>query len=215
MKRTSETFLSVPGYEGLYEVSNKGNVKSLRRGKLMKKFISNVGYEIISLIKDGKKKSFNVHRLVALVFIPNPLNLPEINHKDEIKINNCVDNLEWISKKGNRNYGTYRERMSKSLKESGTNNKSISAYDKKTLKFVKSYDSITEAEKELGLSKGAIGKALSGRRKTSAGYVWKYNNKFTMADLEPKTSSTIDLTPSAETRFFEERSRWFEEINLM
>ena len=64
--------------------------------------------------KDGKKKSFNVHRLVALVFIPNPLNLPEINHKDEIKINNCVDNLEWISKKGHRNYGTYRERMSKS-----------------------------------------------------------------------------------------------------
>ena len=214
MKQISETFLSVPGYEGYYEISNLGNIKSLRSGKLLKQASNKDGYKFVCLAKDGKSRSYGVHRLVALAFLPNPENLPEVNHKDESHDNNCVENLEWISKKGNRNYGTYRERMSKSLKESGTNNKSISAYDKKTLKFVKSYDSITEAEKELGLSKGAIGKALSGRRKTSAGFVWKYNRHFTMADLEI-TSSTIDLTPSEETKFFEDRSRWFEEVSLI
>lgn len=210
MKHTSETFLSVPGYEGLYEVSNKGNVKSLRRGKLMKKFISNVGYEIISLIKDGKQKTFYVHRLVALVFIPNPLNLPEINHKDEIKINNCVDNLEWCDRKYNLNYGNYGSNLSKTLLEVGINRKPVACYNKKTGELIKTYSSITEAEKELGLSRGAIGKALSGRRKTAGGFVWKYNKHYTMADLDD-TSTSIDLTPSAETTFFEERSRWFEE----
>ena len=213
MKQTSETFLSVPGYEGLYEVSNKGNVKSLRSGKLLKQS-SNKGYKHVSLTKEGKSTCFGVHRIVAITFIPNPENLPEVNHKDETHDNNCVENLEWCTKSYNRNYGTYKERMSKSVKEAGTHNKSVSAYDKKTLRFVKSYDSISEAEKELGLSRGAIGQALSGRIKTSAGFVWKYNRHFTMADLE-NTSSTIDLTPSPETRFFEDRSRWFEEVSLI
>lgn len=214
MKQISETFLSVPGYEGLYEVSNLGNIKSLRSGKLLKQASDKVGYKLVCLTKDGKSRGYGVHRLVALAFLPNPENLPEVNHKDETHDNNCVENLEWISKKGNRNYGTYRERMSKSLKEAGTNNKSISAYDKKTLVFVKSYDSITEAEKELGLSRGAIGQALSGRIKTSAGYIWKYNKHYTMADLDD-TSTSIDLTPSEETKFFEDRTRWFEEVSLI
>lgn len=211
--KTAETFLSVPGYEGLYEVSNLGNVKSLRSGKLLKQS-SNKGYKYVSLTKEGKSRGFGVHRLVALTFIPNPENLPEVNHKDETHDNNCVENLEWISKKGNRNYGTYRERMSKTLKERGINNKSISAYDKKTLKFVKSYDSITEAEEELGLSQGSIGQALNGRIKTSAGYIWKFNKTYTMADLESK-GNNIDISEtSKETTFFEDRTRWFEEVNL-
>lgn len=213
--KTNEVFLSVPGYEGLYEVSNLGNIKSLRSGKLLKQACDKVGYKLVCLTKDGKSKSYSVHRLVALAFLPNPENLPEVNHKDETHDNNGVENLEWCSKKYNRNYGTYKERMSKSLKAVGTkNNKSISAYDKKTLKFVKSYDSIQDAEKELKLSKGTISKSLTGKSKTSAGFVWKYNRHFTMADLE-NTSSTIDLTPSEETKFFDDRSRWFEEVSLI
>lgn len=110
--KTVETFLSVPGYEGLYEISNLGNIKSLRSGKLMKKTKNNDGYEAVSLTKNGKSRGYFVHRLVALTFIPNPDNLPEVNHKDECRDNNVVDNLEWCTKKYNRNYGTYRERMS-------------------------------------------------------------------------------------------------------
>lgn len=213
--KTNEVFLSVPGYEGLYEVSNLGNIKSLRSGKLLKQASDNVGYKLVCLTKDGKSKGYGVHRLVALAFLPNPENLPEVNHKDETHDNNCVENLEWCTKSYNRNYGTYRERMSKSIKALGTrNNKSISAYDKTTKKFIKSYDSIQDAEKELKLSKGTISKALTGKTKTSAGFVWKYNRHFTMADLE-NTSSTIDLTPSEETKFFEDRTRWFEEVSLM
>lgn len=112
MKQTKETFLSVPGYEGLYEVSDKGNVKSLRSGKLLKQSSNKDGYKMVSLTKNGKSRGFSVHRLVALTFIPNPQGLPEVNHKDETHDNNILENLEWISKKGNRNYGTYRERMS-------------------------------------------------------------------------------------------------------
>lgn len=110
--KTNEVFLSVPGYDGLYEVSNLGNVKSLRTGKLLKQSKDKAGYKILSLTKDGKSKSFLVHRLVAMAFLPNPDGLPEVNHKDESHDNNVLENLEWISKKGNRNYGTYRERMS-------------------------------------------------------------------------------------------------------
>ena len=104
--------MSVPGYVGLYEVSDKGNVKSLRSGKLLKQSSNRDGYKMVSLTKDGKSRGFSVHRLVALTFIPNPDGLPEVNHKDESHDNNVLENLEWISKKGNRNYGTYRERMS-------------------------------------------------------------------------------------------------------
>lgn len=110
--KTVETFLSVPGYEGLYEVSNLGNVKSLRSGKLMKRSLTSFGYEMTTLSKDGKQKTYLIHRLVALTFIPNPENLEEINHKDEVKTNNSVENLEWCTRKYNLNYGTYRERMS-------------------------------------------------------------------------------------------------------
>ena len=215
MKHTSETFLSVPGYEGLYEVSNLGNVKTLRKGRLLTQCSDKNGYKGVCLTKDGKSRTIQVHRLVAMAFLPNPENLPEVNHKDESHDNNCVENLEWISKKGNRNYGTYRERMSKTQKEKGTHSKSISAYDKKTLVFVKSYDSITEAEKELGLSKGSIGQALSGRTKTSGGYIWKYNVKLTLQDLEPKKNN-IDISEmSADTRFFSERSSWLRENDCL
>lgn len=110
--KTVETFLSVPGYEGLYEISNLGNVKSLRSGRLMKKSKNNVGYEMLTLTKDKTQKTYLIHRLVALTFIPNPLDLPEINHKDEVKTNNSVENLEWCSRDYNLNYGTYKERMS-------------------------------------------------------------------------------------------------------
>lgn len=110
--KTVETFLSVPGYDGLYEVSNLGNVKSLRSGRLMKRSLSSIGYEMTTLTKDGKQKTYLIHRLVALAFIPNPENLEEINHKDEVKTNNRVENLEWCTRKYNLNYGTYRERMS-------------------------------------------------------------------------------------------------------
>ena len=139
--KTVETFLSVPGYEGLYEISNLGNVKSLRSGRLMKKSKNNVGYEMLTLTKDKTQKTYLIHRLVALTFIPNPLDLPEINHKDEVKNNNCVENLEWCSRDYNLNYGTYRERMS-ALKTGKPN-------PRKNKIQVKVYDPVAKVREEI------------------------------------------------------------------
>lgn len=95
-----ENWKPVPGYEGLYEVSDKGNVRSLNyRGngetKLLSPALNKKGYKHVGLHKDKKTTTFQVHRLVALAFIPNPDNLPQVNHKDKNTGNNCVENLEW------------------------------------------------------------------------------------------------------------------------
>lgn len=115
-----EEWRTIPGYEGLYEVSNTGRVRSLdrydsrncfRKGKVLSPVKSNIGYLLVSLCCNGKYKGFTVHRLVAQAFIPNPDNLPEINHKDEDKTNNSVENLEWCDRKYNNNYGSRKDKV--------------------------------------------------------------------------------------------------------
>lgn len=118
----TEEWREIEGYEGLYQVSNLGRVKSLFRvvmrsdGKpntVNEKILKNgmtKGYCAVVLCKDRKKKMYKVHRLVAMAFLSNPHNLPEVNHKDENKKNNHVDNLEWCTPKYNTNYGTCTER---------------------------------------------------------------------------------------------------------
>ena len=116
-----EEWRDIKGYEGKYQISNLGRVKSLNYKHTKKeKILSNVpdteGYLLVSLYKSGKKKPFRIHKLVAIHFIPNPNNLPEINHKDEDKTNNGVSNLEWCSIEYNLNYGTRNKRISEKLK---------------------------------------------------------------------------------------------------
>lgn len=212
--KTKEVFLSVPGYSGLYEVSNLGNVMSLRSGKLLKQSTNKGGYKMLSLTKNGKSTCFSVHRLVAMTFLPNPDNLPEVNHKDENPGNNFVDNLEWCTRKYNLNYGGYRERMSKTMKEKPSHHRSVSAYFKDTMEFFKSWGTIKDAEIELGLSRGTIGKALSGQSKTSGGYIWKYNTTLTISDIEDK-GSCIDISQtSAHTQDFLDWSDMLEKLEI-
>ena len=92
---TDEKWLPVPGYEGLYEVSDHGKVRS--RKKVLKEHPMRNGYYNVSLFKDGKYKAYGIHRLVALAFIPNREHLPQVNHKDGNKKNNAVENLEWCT----------------------------------------------------------------------------------------------------------------------
>ena len=105
--------VNISGYEEFYEVSSDGEIKSKRSGKIMKQQVDASGYKTISLHLNKKNKAYKVHRLVALAFIPNPNNLPIVNHKDENKKNNRIDNLEWCDYKYNNNYGTKKERISK------------------------------------------------------------------------------------------------------
>lgn len=105
-----EFWKDIKGYEGLYQVSNYGRVKSLgneasRKEKIRKVKYDRNGYPVIILHKNGEKKFFLTHRLVAEAFMPNPDNLPEINHKDECKTNNFVENLEWCNRYYNVTYG--------------------------------------------------------------------------------------------------------------
>lgn len=141
----------IKAYEGYYEVDPFGRVYSVDRivpvedngrnynkplkGKQMKQSLHTKGYKTVSLTKDGKTKTCYVHRIVAEAFIDNPDNLPFINHKDEDKTNNFVDNLEWCTNEYNLNYGTARKRQSRALK----GKKHTQEHNEKISKGVKSY----------------------------------------------------------------------------
>lgn len=116
-----EIWKPILNFEGLYEVSNLGRIRSLgnytHKGTHIKKPTkTEKGYLKIQLYKDGKRFSFRVHRIVAEAFISNPNNLPEVNHKDENKLNNSVANLEWCDHVYNQRYGTRNQRISKTMK---------------------------------------------------------------------------------------------------
>lgn len=116
----NEVWKDIKGFEG-YQISNRGRVKSLnyrhtRKERILQQRLNRYGYCQARLYKNGKHYTFVVHRLVAIAFIANPNEKPQVNHLDECKINNCAENLEWATAKENLNYGTRNERASKSLK---------------------------------------------------------------------------------------------------
>ena len=121
-----EEWRPIEGYEGLYEVSNIGRVRSvdrfyyrLHKGKVLSPTKDRYGYLTVTLNCNGKSKTIKIHRLVAQAFLPNPDNLPQVNHKDEDKTNNNVDNLEWCTAKYNVNFGTRQERYRNTMLEKG------------------------------------------------------------------------------------------------
>ena len=174
-----EIWKDVKGYEGLYQVSSWGNVKSLERidnnnhpikEKIIKFYKTIGGYIQVCLWKNGKVKHFQIHRLVAQAFIPNPYNLPEVNHKDENPLNNCVENLEWCDHNYNINYGTRTEKASE------TKFKPVLQIDKNTNEVVAEFHSLQEVYRQLGYSMGNISQCCNGKPKykSAYGYKWEY-----------------------------------------
>lgn len=190
MENRIEIWKPVVGYEGLYEVSNLGRVKSLGKGKtwkterIKKAKIGSNGYNSLTLWKNGKENGFLVHRLVAEAFIPNPNNLPQVNHKDENKQNNCAENLEWCTCEYNLNYGTHNERMKKHhyspmLGKFGKlhpNSKPIYQFSLEG-NLIKMFESTREVERELGYRNSNISSCARGKYKTAYGYVWRYKEE--------------------------------------
>ena len=155
---------NIKGYEGLYGITSCGKVWSYRRKKFLKPVADGKGYLCVNLCKDGKVKSYRTHRLVAEAYLPNPENLPQINHKDENKTNNCLQNLEWCDASYNTNYGTRNEKLSNSKKIP------ILQYDLDG-NFIREWVSATDVGREV---KGNIVNCLKGRYKSAYGYIWKY-----------------------------------------
>ena len=145
--------LPVKGYEGLYEVTDDGKVFN-KNGKEMHQYYVTRGYRIVLLYKDKKQKTKLVHRLVAEAFIPNPDNLPQVNHKDEDKENNTASNLEWCTNDYNNHYGTGNERRrvscTRGAKERGECKEVICLADGKR------YYSISEAARHYGISMNRV-----------------------------------------------------------
>ena len=159
-----EQWLDIIGYEG-YQVSNLGRVKSLgnyktRKEKILKQCIDKDGYLQVQLCKNGKIKTFKVHRLVAQAFIPNPDNLPQVNHKDENKENNIVSNLEWCTQQYNSEYSFA---------------KPILQIDKDTNEIIREWASARQVERELGIDDSSIIKCCKGKLKTARGSKWRYS----------------------------------------
>ena len=159
--------IPVIGYEKLYMVSDDGIVfRVTEKGlKAMKPAEDKDGYFRLTLCKNNKKSTVSIHRLVAEAFIPNPENHPSVNHKDENKQNNSVDNLEWCSVGYNNNYNGLAKR--KGIKRQVP----IMAVGKGKILY---FESITEASKSLNLSHGNISSCLTGRRKTAGGMTFCY-----------------------------------------
>ena len=183
----AEVWKDVEGYEGLYQVSDLGRVKSLDRwrynailkgerqlirGTVRKAHPDRRGYLKVTLYKDGKRTTFPVHRLVAEAFIPNPENKPQINHKDGCKVNNSVDNLEFCTRAENmaHAFGTGLNSPERHWNCNGS--KPVAQYDK-NMTLLKVYPSIGEAARA-GFSVSLIIHCCKGQRKTHRGYIWKY-----------------------------------------
>lgn len=201
LEKNEEIWKDIEGYEGLYQVSNLGRVKSLNRKvkfspgekqeyyqRKPERYLSpnkkENGYFEHSLYKEGKRKHMYAHRLVALHFIPNPDDLPQVNHKDENKSNNRVSNLEWITAQENSIYGSKIDRQVKNTdyKKMVANNdyeeRSKKYFNKKiigekgNMRIV--FYSVTFASKFINCSVSQISSVLVGRKNTCRGWTFSY-----------------------------------------
>ena len=198
-----EIWKDIAGYEGMYQVSSLGNVKSIarvvkRKGqpdlpvreRILKQGYDRKGYRTVVLRKEGKLKSFKVHRLVAFAFIPNIEEYPEINHKDENKQNNNAENLEWCTNKYNVNFGTAIERRAakritvgnqrktqtkKRAYKTGFYGNRIAMCDLEGNELIV-FDCLASAAKHIRNINCAssIAKCCKGVRKTAYGHTWRY-----------------------------------------
>ncbi len=160
MRELVEIWKPITGYEelnGLFEISNLGRIKSFtqnKKGRIIKnRYINDNGYVLVIL----KGNKYRVHRLVAETFLPNPGNLPQVNHKDEDKTNNRIDNLEWCSAQYNMIY---------------SHGKPILQFDLDG-NLIKKWESLMDVNREIGINVGNISSCCKGRYKSAGGFIWE------------------------------------------
>lgn len=180
-----EIWKEIPDFKD-YQASNLGNIRVLdkyvnsgiknnkkvkRKGKVLKQH-NKLGYYEVCLTKNNKKYFLKVHRLIAKTFIPNPNDLPQVNHKDENSLNNCLNNLEWCTAKYNANYGLRNTNIHKNTRATHIK---VDQYDLKG-NLIKTYNSISEASKIRGVSFNTIRRYCSNIT-NDKNYIWRYADK--------------------------------------
>lgn len=171
-----ERWKDIEGYGGRYKISDRGRIKSYaqdtKSGKIHDGFETKKGYKSVCLYKDKTAKRIPVHRLVAQAFIPNPNNLPQVNHIDEDKHNNSVENLEWCDNDYNAHYGNHFKNIAMANRCCETT--SVKVYSVSKDGSVEHFDSIGEAERQTGLSHCNIVRTLKGRTHHCGEREWYY-----------------------------------------
>ena len=192
-----EIWKDIVGFEGMYQISNMGRVKSVERTawsglnggcyrtvpeRILKAMKNSNGYLYVQLCKDGINKNYTVHQLVGNAFLSNPQDYKELNHRDEDKTNNCVNNLEWCSRSYNLTYNGRAKKAGEKLrgrKQSEEHikkrSKSILGIDKVTGLIVE-FPSAKEAEREMGIAQSNITKCCKGKLNSCGGFYWMYKN---------------------------------------
>jgi hypothetical protein len=153
----------IKGYEGLYAITSCGKVWSYRSQKFLSTRLRSDGYLDVKLCNNGQHKRHLIHRLVAEAYIPNPLGLPQVNHRSENKTENHIKNLEWISAKDNVNYGTRNERAARA------NSKPVYC-----IELDETFPSLKSAGEELKIHPQCISECLRGKQKTAGKLHWEY-----------------------------------------
>ena len=170
-----ERWKSIPGFDDRFLASDKGNIMSVNyhnygRQRLLKKSLNRCGYEVVCLFYKGKAHVCLVHRLVAMAFLDNPQGLPVINHLNEIKTDNRIENLCWSSIRDNVNYGTRNARTAATI------GISVGQYSRDG-QLIATYVSILDAGRNTGVDHSSINKCVNGKRKSAGGFVWKSTKK--------------------------------------
>lgn len=204
--KEGEIYAPIEGYP-FYFVTNYGRVFSFCKGSFYEKkqTLDSSGYLTVSLSQGNKSKAFKAHRLVALAFIPNPFDYGYINHKDEIKTNNRVNNLEWCSRVYNVNYGTGIMRKTMHMKNHPSLSVMVAIYDKNGFPIA-AFPSMEEASRFLGISVRAISNTFRvPNRKTCGGYIWR--------EIKPDTTArALFGSPIKEVEEMAIKSLLFPEI---
>lgn len=197
--QNEEIWKEIAGFEGLYAVSNKGKVMNLKSGKVLKNLVNTHGYARVGLCNGNgtKRKMIRVHRLVAQAFIPNPNNLPYVNHIDECKTNNDVTNLEWCTASQNTRHSVYKK---------------CCRINQLTLdgEFIRQWESSHEIERKTGYNKSNIIQCCKNKCKTAYRYKWQYADPSQQQNQNrPIAALTMDRDLICEYKNATEAARCF------